>query len=288
MRVFVVVALYLILACTSSIAQEEESEHEDEGKLLIGTFNIQVFGRTKVSKDEVVDVLCRILIRYDLVGVLEIRDSSQEAFPELVGKLNEFAGGNIYEYFTGKRNGRTTSKEQTGFIYRVDKLEVVNVYERYDQYDVLEREPTVVKFQRKKGTPGKQREFTYIPIHIKPDDAVEEMNALIPVCEEAERLNGPDVIIAGDLNADCNYVCKSCWDECQLRQEKRFKWLIDDGIDTTTKKTDCAYDRIILHGENLEKNSCCAQVYRYDRELQLDQELVEDVSDHFPVEFTLL
>ncbi len=48
----------------------------------------------------------------------------------------------------------------------------------------------------------------------------------------------------GDFNADCSYVTKSEWDDVRLRTEsEKFLWLIEDGIDTTTKASDCAYDR---------------------------------------------
>lgn len=39
-------------------------------------------------------------------------------------------------------------------------------------------------------TTGAVREFTFIPVHIKPDDALAEMNSLVKVCDEAERLLG--------------------------------------------------------------------------------------------------
>ncbi|XP_039274463.1 deoxyribonuclease-1-like [Styela clava] len=266
--------------------RSDDASQKLESDLLIGTFNIQVLGRTKIGKREVVDVLVEVLNRYDLVGVLEIRDSSQTAFAELVQSLNEYAGGDVFEFFTGRRTGRSSSKEQTGFIYRTEKLDVVSMYERFDEYDVLEREPTIARFKRVQPI-GLVREFTFIPIHIKPDDAVAEMNSLLDVCDEAERTYGENIIVAGDLNADCSYVPKSKWEDCQLRQSEDYQWMISDEEDTTTKKTNCAYDRIILRGKDIKENSCCARVYRFDQEMQLDQELVEDVSDHFPVEFIL-
>ena len=54
-----------------------------------------------------------------------------------------------------------------------------------------------------------------------------------------------DFIIAGDLNADCNYVSKSKWESIRLRTEERFQWLIKDGIDTTIYASECAYDRYL-------------------------------------------
>ena len=38
---------------------------------------------------------------------------------------------------------------------------------------------------------GKVNEFTFIPMHAKPKDAIAEMNSLVTVYEEAEKLFGP-------------------------------------------------------------------------------------------------
>ena len=56
---------------TSGIIQFNEEE-----TLRVGAFNIQVFGTTKASKPEVMDVLGRIIRTYDVVAIQEIRDKS--------------------------------------------------------------------------------------------------------------------------------------------------------------------------------------------------------------------
>ena len=55
-----------------------------------------------------------------------------------------------------------------------------------------------------------------------------------------------NVLIAGDLNADCNYVNKGEWFDIRLWNDSRFHWLIDNSADTTVTDTDCAYDRLGL------------------------------------------
>ena len=53
-----------------------------------------------------------------------------------------------------------------------------------------------------------------------------------------------DVLLAGDFNADCDYVCKSCWNDISLWTDDRFTWLLGNSIDSTVSaNTDCAYDR---------------------------------------------
>ena len=43
--------------------------------LRIGAFNIQVFGTTKASKPEVMDILADIIRTYDIIAIQEIREN---------------------------------------------------------------------------------------------------------------------------------------------------------------------------------------------------------------------
>ncbi len=47
--------------------------------IKIASFNIQVFGRSKASKPEVMEVLSRIISQFDVVAIQEIRDKTGKA-----------------------------------------------------------------------------------------------------------------------------------------------------------------------------------------------------------------
>merc|ERR1712126_775118 len=160
----------LVLALLLATAQAEP--------LLIGAFNIQIFGQSKMDKPDVVDILVQIVQRYDILMIQEIRDSAQTALPELVETVNR-ASSMQYDFVVSPRTGRSSSKEQYGYIYRVDKVGVNGVYQYPDSNDVFEREPYTVNFKRL--TSGKQQYFSYISIHAKPDDADAEIDALVEV-----------------------------------------------------------------------------------------------------------
>ena len=49
-------------------------------------------------------------------------------------------------------------------------------------------------------------------------------------------------MILGDFNADCSYVSKTKMKSLDLLGEG-YHWLIEDHVDTTVGKSDCAYDR---------------------------------------------
>jgi len=93
---------------TESSPTEYVTEVVDEtvpfDTLRIGAFNIQVFGVTKASKPEVMDVLADIIRTYDVVAIQEIRDSSQTSLPELVDLVN--SDGSQYDYVVSERLGR--------------------------------------------------------------------------------------------------------------------------------------------------------------------------------------
>ena len=56
----------------------------------------------------------------------------------------------------------------------------------------------------------------------------------------------------GDFNAGCDYV--SSYDNIKLATDSRFYWAINNHADSTTKGTDCPYDRIVLAGPQLLNN----------------------------------
>ena len=83
-----------------------------------------------------------------------------------------------------------------------------------------------------------------IGIHADPDTAVEEMDALVDVHAAVQRhWNTDNIVIMGDLNADCSYASGRARERLLLRNDPQFIWLIDDDVDTTVTNSDCAYDR---------------------------------------------
>ena len=91
------------------------------------------------------------------------------------------------------------------------------------------------------------KDVALIGIHTDPDEAVDEIAALTRVHAAVKRKwRIDDIIIMGDLNADCSYASSSELDDLDIRSDSsKYTWLIDDNVDTTTSKTDCAYDRCV-------------------------------------------
>ncbi|CAL8072403.1 unnamed protein product [Calicophoron daubneyi] len=255
---------------------------DSAGATRIGSFNIQVFGRKKVKNKAIVSILVEILRRYDLTVIQEIRDAHGKAFNSLCRKLDSY--GN-YTAKVSERLGKTNSKEQYGLIYKHEKFCIRLMETVTHLADSFERPPMYIEIVPKEsGVP----EFSMFVVHIDPDKVFEELEALYDVVQQKQREKKiKNLIIAGDMNADCGYLQRKRKRILKLRNDAKFKWIIPDGFDTTVSDKNCAYDRIILYGDEIIKavNLSTVQAYRFDEKLFLSAEKAKAVSDHFPVEF---
>lgn len=244
-----------------------------------------------MKKSKVVDSLIKIIRKYDIVTVQEIRDSSEKAFPMLVDKLNKDSGKeDTFDYIVSSRLGRTNSKEQYGFIFRTDRVKALKTFQyegTSSGVDEFEREPFAVLFHVDKA---EVEEFSLVSVHTKPTEAAIEVGRLDKVYDAVKkRFNNPNAIIAGDYNSDCKFVQSDDWTSINLWTDKKFYWAISRCQDTTTTRTDCAYDRFVLAGDKLKEALVVgsAKVVHFDKELGLTDKETLQVSDHYPIELLL-
>lgn len=257
--------------------------------LLLGAFNIKSFGDTKASNATLMNIITKIVKRYDVILIQEVRDSDLSATQTLMNYVNKDSPQ--YKYIVSEPLGASTYKERYLFLYREALVSVVKSY-TYDDgpeetgQDTFSREPFVVMFSSKNTA---VKDFTLIPQHTSPDLAVPELNALYDVVLDVRaRWNTNDIVLLGDFNAGCSYVSGSAWQQIRIFTDKTFHWLITDAADTTVSQTVCPYDRIVVTTDMMRgvvQNS--AKVYNYMTDLNLKQDLALAVSDHFPVEVKL-
>jgi endonuclease/exonuclease/phosphatase family metal-dependent hydrolase len=246
--------------------------------IKVGAFNLQIYGTSKASKPEVIAVLSKIVRNYDVLAVQEIRDASQTALPMLMDAVNSM-GSSQYEYVVSDRLGRSSSKEQYAYLFNTQTMAVMgSPYVYPDSNDIFEREPYVAEFKAKKGN----FDFVLITMHADPDTATQEINDLQKVVEDAKsRYQGEgDFIVMGDLNADCTYFNENS--QTPLKSSDYY-WVINNTIDSTTKSTDCTYDRIIITNPAITDYTVNSGVFRFDKEYNLNYNSTIVVSDHYPV-----
>lgn len=249
--------------------------------IIIGSFNIQMFGKTKMSRPDVVDVLVDITRRFDILAIQELRDVNQNVIPEFLELVNQ--DGSRYAAAVGPRQGYKINNnnyfEQAVFIYDTTKFRLLSqTYVAPNRNERMHRTPYVGHFECL-PIPGAGNPFSFVlmNIHTDFDDAQYEFEVLQEVIPEiyANHQGEDDFILLGDLNdAPQNY--------------QRFNWMrnqyagIGPQLMTNTRKTK-AYDNIIF--DRLLTSEYRAQAGVLDLmsqyQLTLDQALL--VSDHLPV-----
>jgi len=246
------------------------------GTIRIASFNIQVFGTSKSGKPHVMDVLARIVRKFDVVAIQEIRSRDEDIIPNFVELVN--STGAHYDYVVGPRLGRTISKEQYAFIYDMTVVEVdrTQLYTVADPPDVLHREPLVGWF-RVRGPPTEEAfTFSLVNIHTDPDEAKQEVNVLAQVYHRVrdDGRQEDDVIILGDLNVDDKNLG-------QLGQISGITVVIS-GTPTNVTMTK-QYDNIVFHRTATNEFTGRGAVFDFLREYNMTTDEAKEVSDHLPV-----
>lgn len=249
---------------------------DSSSEIRIASFNIQVFGTSKEKKQDVMDVLAKVVRRYDIVAIQEIRAIDQDVIPRFVDRVN--ADGAEYGHVLGPRLGRTSSKEQYVFIFDRARIELVrdSVYTVADPGDRLHREPLVARF-RVRGPPSEHAfTFTLVNIHTDPDETDQELDALGDVFAAVQR-NGShedDVILLGDLNVDERHLGK-------LGRLPQIDWAIS-GLKTNTRRTK-SYDNIVFDSRATAEYTGRSGVLDLMAEYGLTDQQALQVSDHLPI-----
>ncbi|XP_029657844.1 deoxyribonuclease-1 isoform X1 [Octopus sinensis] len=284
-----IISLVLLIGAIASTIDAAYS-NKNTRFFKIAAFNIQIFGPTKSSKVDVMEIITQIVQRYDIILIQEIRDKSGKTPEKLLKAIN--TNGYSYSMKLSDRLGRTYSKENYAFYYRNDTgITIVDSF-HYDDgseekgVDTFEREPFVVKF----SIPSLSvREIGIIGLHVDPDTVVRELTALADVFKAVENKFKIDTVIAmGDFNAGCRYLSEKQEKSLSLKSDKYF-WPIEYGTDTTLAATDCSYDRFIIGGAKLIElaKSGDSSVFKFDSEYELTKEKSMSVSDHYPIELFL-
>ncbi len=261
---------------TTPIASNAPPVVRNGKTVRIAAFNIQVFGRSKIDKPIVVDILARIVRNFDVVAIQEIRAKDQDILPLFVEAIN--AGGRQYDYVIGPRLGRSSSKEQYAFVFDRASIEVdrPQLYTVDDPDDLLHREPLVGWF-RVRGPPAdKGFTFSLVNIHTDPDEVATEINVLDDVMRVVrdDGRNEDDVILLGDLNADDRH-----FDE--LGRAPNIAWAIS-GVPTNTRGTK-QYDNLVFFANATREFTGRTGVFDFMREYNLTIDEALEVSDHLPV-----
>jgi endonuclease/exonuclease/phosphatase family metal-dependent hydrolase len=252
--------VYVVIDNRITIDEDYTIEELDRSEVArVASFNIRIFGDTKMSNGTVVAELVDIFQRYDMVAVQEIKDIDQEVPYLFLDELNNFNNlsnsTNLTEWElvlserSGTQEDDQNSQEQYAFYYRPTVFTPIDNGTLYDDSsnDSFQREPFLAKFvllDTFGNTTG--TDIVFVNIHTKPTLAVEEMSALGDVISwgQTNYTDDDDYVILGDFNGDCSYASYNELVELPISSEN-YTWLIPDDADTTVGDSRCAYDRIV-------------------------------------------
>lgn len=244
--------------------------------ITIASFNIQVFGQSKLGKPRAMEILAQIVRKFDVVAIQEIRSSAQDVMPRFLELIN--STGRTYDYIIGERLGNSSSKEQYAYVFDLETIEVDRryVYTVQDPDNLLHREPLVSWFRTRGPEPDEAFTFTLVNVHTDPDIVEIEMSVMDDIFRVVrdDGRNEDDVIILGDFNADDRHFG-------ELANVPGITWALS-GVKTNTRKTK-QYDNLVFHSRATNEFIGRAGVVDFMREFDLTLDEAIEVSDHLPV-----
>lgn len=270
----------------SKIPAKNEEPSAIQPPLLIGSFNIQTLTRKKFNKPHIMDVIERIILRYDLMLIMEIHTEEDSYILRLLRDINRFLPPEeSYNVTLSERQDST--KEHYALFYRKNKLKVITT-ESYDDPAIFYRKPLVVTLEAL--TLRDMKKFGVIAQHVRPSQAVEEISGLAEVYDYVKNTYEiEDVLLMGDFNADCSYVKENDWDKIDLWNRLEFTWAITNKMDTTTNYRSCTLDRFVYAGEKMNDGVILstAGVFDFQEAFGLSISETRNVSDHWPIELKI-
>ncbi|XP_010898302.1 deoxyribonuclease gamma-like isoform X4 [Esox lucius] len=229
----------------------------------ICAFNVRNFDIAKSTNYRVMHTLTKVVSRCDICLLQEVKDVQGKVVKALVGSLNRYS-------------------------IRNETVEVKDKYQYADKKNAFSRDPFIVRFQAKAT---EIEDFALIPLHTVAIEATNEIDQLYDVFEEVKlKWKSTQVMFLGTLNAACGYMTGKDKANIRLFSNPGFYWLIGDKVDTTVRAiSNCAYDRIVVHGQPFLKaiKPYSAKVFNIAKEYKLTVDKALEVSDHFPVEVEL-
>lgn len=266
---------------TSLVGVEKTPE-----RIRIASFNIQRFGKSKSSDQNVMRVLAEIVAQFDLVAVQEVLVPDARPVEKLVERIN--ASGMRYQATLSRPLGRTSYTEQYAYVWDTQRIQLrsQSEYVVEDSSDLMHRQPFVASFQTVVSDPSRGEPFSFTlinahtdPDEVKGDDPNNELNVLddvfLSVREYEYAVYGEDdVILVGDLNADHENLY-------ELGAIPHLESVVGP-YPTNTAGTK-VYDHILLDRRMTDEFTGQAGVVGFVEHLDLTPDQAKAVSDHRPV-----
>jgi endonuclease/exonuclease/phosphatase family metal-dependent hydrolase len=222
-------------------------DYSPKNPVSIASWNLNIFGDKKASNETLMQEYYNIISQFDIIFLQELRDADGSALKELCAMFNS-----TVNCINSSRVGDSSYKEQYYLLYGKE----FNLVE-FTDYNLLNisgfsRPPLKAVFEYNNIN------FTIYCIHTKPENAKNEIINLENLID-----NKGNIIVLGDLNADCSYYQKD---------EEFNNWFWAINKDTTVSSSDCTYDNMIINND-LYNYYIISDVY--------SENITKDLSDHY-------
>jgi deoxyribonuclease-1-like protein len=271
---------WLVVACCAAVLTAAPARAQPVVKpwdaVLISSFNIQVFGESKLAKPQVVERLAQVVRRFDIVAIQEVRAKSDDILPRFMQAVN--ADGSRYAHVIGPREGRTVSKEQYAFVYDTTRIELdaSSLMVFPDPSDRLHRPVFCARFRTRVQPAHLAFTFWLVNTHTDPDEVPQELEALADVFRgmQTARPDEDDVIMLGDLNAGPPQFTA-------FQRVPGIGWAVA-GTTTNTRRTK-TYDNLLFARPQTSEYLGIWGVVDLQTFFGLPLEAALEISDHNPV-----
>lgn len=224
--------------------------------ILVASWNVQNYGTSKAAKTTVVDLLSKVIMRYDVFFMQEVStvgggvgscgDNSIVEICTLLNRINsdDRAGAGAFGQITTPNSGSGGTAEKYSVFYRKS---AVSITETGLASSVAEGTYTRPPMYARVKTSS--FDFYVLSIHTNPTNATQEIQDL-PYAANVRYATDPEVMIVGDFNSDGSYFTEATgWTTFDARfvPATPYTRAIADTVDTTVAQGNTyTYDRIVL------------------------------------------
>jgi deoxyribonuclease-1-like protein len=244
--------------------------------IRIASFDLGRFDAAKLGKPPAMKALVELLRRFDVIALQNIATPRDDLMAQVIEQLN--STGRHYDYVIGPRLGRDATPEQLAYVFDAASVEVdrSTMYTVEDPGRLMRRDPLVATFRVRGPDPRDAFTFTLVNVHVDPQAAAAELDALANVYRAVRNsgLGEDDIILVGDLGADDRHLGL-------LGQLPNMTAALA-AVPTNTRGTRML-DNILFNRDATIEYTGRAGVVDLQREFNLTMPQALELSDHLPI-----
>ncbi len=250
--------------------------------IRVATFNLDGLDDNRLANPKVCDSLVRILSRFDVVALQQIRSGDRGVLMRLKDQIN--ATGRCFDFVTCPTLDRDPVEVYNAMLFDATTVEVepLSVHSVDAPPGTFHVRPLVAEFRVRGPPPREAFTFMLVNVQVDPRRGPQELDLLADVFRAA-RDNGhrdenghveDDIIMLGDLETDPEH----------LGRLGRVPWLeaAVNRVTTTTRGTRLA-DNILFDSRATVEYTGRSGVLDMIRELDLTPQEALEISEHLPV-----